>query len=229
MSIVDWIPVASTIKNAMSDPKGRQVADYTCNMQTAACGTGTEAAAIRQCEADIDQQAIAYIRAFIPNWGDHIIGGALSAGLTVIVGAITRQLILQSASRTAVAVSGGVTAVLFFDGVLNVYIVIRKLNQILAAAQLAKSVCCVCRPPACGDGGPVAKDLEISRWYLGYRRSLDNTTRDMQAEAAKNYASYCNGTCPAGSTCSPVAYVTASDVGVSGYTWLKYDIYCECK
>ena len=230
MSIIDWIPGVSTAKNLLTDPAGRQASDYTCNMDRTACGTAGQAAAIIECNRDIDGQARAYITTWVPSWGDVIVGAAVSATLTVIVAQITRVLIARAAATAAIATSGGITVLLALDGVFNLYLVISKLNEIKVAALQAQSTCCACRPAACGGGAPVATSETIKRWYWGPIRSFTNTKADMQTKAQEDYKLACPGACTGGKTCTPVAYVTEWEQGGFGmsYTWLKYDVYCEC-
>ncbi len=218
MSMLDWIPVVSTFKTWLADPKGRRPADYTCNMDQTACGTTSQAAAISSCNADITSQANGFLSGFMPNAGDQIIGGAVSA-----IAAVGAGVLIPPPAGLIIG------ALLALDGIINASMVISKLNQIRAAATYMKSICCVCRPPACGSAGAVATSLTISRWFWGPERSFKQTEAAMRAEAAADHASACVGDCTTG-TCTPIAYVTEWDQSHFGMTktTLTYDVYCEC-
>jgi len=230
MALIDWIPIAGTIKNALADPKGRKASDYTCNMDTSACGTGGQRAAILECERDIKKQMLKFIDSFVGGGVlDPYVGAAVSGTLAALMAVVLKRLIAMSASRAAVAAAGGATAVLAIDAFVNLYITISKLNEIKVAAQLAMSTCCSCSQPKCGSTTPVATGDTIDRWFWGAERSFKKTTEAMQEKAKADYKHACSHDCADG-TCTPVAYVTEwSQYAVGMHkTTLTYSVYCEC-
>ncbi len=226
MAFVDFFPIASTINHIMSNPKGMRVSDYACNMDSLACtgNPATIAAAVTACERDIDRQLIAFIQKFV--------GGIPNAIFHDVVGDIAGVAIAYLA-KTFITKAGGISipwigAGLVLDSFIDIGIVISKLNRMKDAAARAKAICCKCNEAPCSNAKLNSTPLEISKWYLGPRRSYDQTTAEAQDYADKTYT--CNGTCTAG-TCKPKIYILESSQShfAMSKTWLKYDVYCECR
>ncbi|MEX6690104.1 hypothetical protein QTN47_21525 [Danxiaibacter flavus] len=145
MALSDWIPIVATIKHALADPKGRNVADYTCTMDKTACGTEFEAVTIKKCQDNIKMQMLQYIADFCGGGiVDQYAGGVVSLTLAAIVGLILKKLIAKNAAQAAISTAGGVTIVLAVDGFADLAITIRKINQIKDAAEKAMQTCCSC-------------------------------------------------------------------------------------
>lgn len=238
MSWINWIPIAGTIDNAASDPKGTKVSDYTCTMNRSACGEiGSEQAAILACEKIINNELYQYITDYQGGAvADQYIGVGIGGAGSVITGMILRQLIARGASGIAIGATGIGAVVLGLDAYINLSITLDNLAAMKAAADQAKATCCTCERVRCGESQgdqPVATGLTIARSYYGGSRSFRLTKEDMQKKTEDDYQHICEGEegCTNG-FCRPVAYVTDWEQSTRVFwmrTDLTYDVYCECK
>lgn len=238
MSWINWIPIAGTIENAASDPKGTKVSDYNCTMDRSVCGeAGAEQAAILECQRDIDAQ----LRQFITDYqggaiADQYIGTAASGVGSALISALIRLMIAQRAGAAAIGVTGVGAVVLGIDGMINLSITLEKLAAMRAAAEQAKTTCCSCDVVRCSESEgdrPIARGEKINGSYYGGIRSFKLTKKEMQRKAEDDYMHICVGDegCDF-DECKPVAYVTDWEQSTRIFwmrTDLTYDVYCECK
>lgn len=225
MSFFDWFPIASTIKHLTDNPKGMRVADYACNMDSRACmgNAVTISAAKLTCERDIDQQLIANIEKFIGSIPNAIVHDAVGDIGAVVIAYLIKKNIKKAAGLSIPAVG----VILGVDSIIDISVVITKLNRMKRAAERAKQVCCKCSEVPCSNAKINTTSLEITKWYWGAKRSLKQTTKEAQDDADNNYT--CNGLCATGA-CKPKVYILETSHRGLYYvrTWLKYDVYCEC-
>lgn len=226
MAFIDWIPIASTIRHLLQNPKGIRVSDYTCNMDSRACIGGEQsliAAAVLQCQKDIDQQLLANVQNYVGSFGDAFVHDAVGD----IVGVAIAYLIKKNIAKAGGLSIPAVGVVLGVDSIVDLSVVIATLKRMKDAAARAKIVCCKCAEAKCSGAKVNSVALTIVRWYLGPERSLEQTTKEAQDYADNNYT--CNGNCENG-TCKPKVYIIEWDQKhfFSTRTWLKYDVYCEC-
>lgn len=236
MSWVNWIPVVGTINNALSDPKGRKVSDYTCSMDLSACGQiGAQVAAIAECNRIIDTELRQYITDYQGGAiADQYIGSAASVVGSVVTGLILKNLIAKGASSAVIGATGVGTVLLAIDALANLAITLDNLSAMKAAAKQAKASCCSCQRVRCAasaNNQPIATGEIISGSYYGSGRSFRLTKEEMEKKAKDDYQNTCvNGGCSNGN-CEPVAYLIEYDQTTRIFwvhTEIIYDVYCEC-
>lgn len=226
MSFIDWIPVASTIKHLLQNPKGMRVSDYQCKMDNRAClgDSVTIATAILTCQKEIDRQLLENIQNYIGGVPNAIIHDAVGDIVGVVIAWLSKKYIASAAGLSIPAVG----AVLVLDSFVDMGVIITTLNRMKKAAARAKTICCKCSEVPCSNSKANSKPLEIARWYWGPERSFKQTQAEAQDLADKGYT--CTGGCKNGH-CKPKIYVLEWSQGGFGMTrtWLKFDVYCECQ
>ncbi len=140
-SIFDWLPITSTIRHALSDPRGRSVSDYTgiSPSKEECCDDNSRSAAIKKCNDNI---AIQMAKFLILWFGDNVGPGAEKAVVAYTADKIIGKLVAKKAIRAGVGAA--VNILLGVDGVVDFAIQTYKAMQITMAANAAKARYCVC-------------------------------------------------------------------------------------
>lgn len=100
MAFIDWIPIASTIRHLLQNPKGIRVSDYTCNMDNRACVGGQPAdiaAAVLQCQKDIDQQLLKNVQNYVGSFGDAFVHDAVGDIVGVAIAYLIKKILQKPA------------------------------------------------------------------------------------------------------------------------------------
>ena|SRR3990167_6686175 len=145
MSLIDWIPFASTLNHATKSPQGVYPADYVgCAVAPGNCVPDdpiANAALIRQCETCIAGRLSQF------SWDWCGIEGYVKDAVVDIAGVIAgiRGVLLLKAGVTKAGLAWtGVGLVLLADGLLDLYFVFKGLDQMKKAAERAKADYCRC-------------------------------------------------------------------------------------
>lgn len=150
MSFIDYIPIVATIKHALADPKGRDIEDYMdCKLKPEDCDLEDSLIMARklECRSCILELQDQYAADFAGgNLGQAFLNQLGNVAIGALLGLLVRKLVRDAGGKMTAGAVGGVVGivVLGLDAIVDLGIVITKLNQIGKAAQDAINEYCDC-------------------------------------------------------------------------------------